>query len=164
MKQISRLMVLAMAVVMCLSLASVAFAAPVPYSNQDSYYNFSCSFLNFNATTDSRPKENSTSIYVWVEKSNEAWVRVQAQGSLRSSGTSWNNYTELGDRSGVEYVFVSTGDEPDYQRLIYNGIHEANMGYARLAFRARNVWGDSISGRWSPDSVGTFPHATNREP
>lgn len=164
MKRISRLMVLAMAVVMCLSLASVAFAAPVPYNNQDSSYEFSCSFFNFDATTSGELKENSTSIYIWVKNSNEAWVRVQAQGSLRSTGTAWNNYTELSDRSGVEYVFVSTGTERDYQRLIYNGVHEANMSYARLAFKARYVWGDYVGGVWSPDSVGTYPHATNREP
>lgn len=87
------------------------------------------------------------------------FLHQQVQAS-NSSSSGFTNYTELGDRTVVDYVFIPA----NAARLIYNGVSEGGKSNARLAFKARNVWGDAIVGDWSPDSVGSYTYATNVEP
>lgn len=94
-----------------------------------------------------REKENSTSIYCWIQNSTNKKVtsaRVNARGSKEiylSKDWSYCNSSKGYGRTmqvGTSY-------------FIYNNVNEAGFKYASLSFASSSA--STFNGVWSPDSV-----------
>lgn len=99
-------------------------------------------------------KKDTSPVYLHVEDGNRAAVKVSARG-CDSDGNNGVNWTYSNGKV-VDFVTCTIGE----QYLIQSLISEKGYSYAVLWFKSTNVLGDSISGVWSPDSVGSYQYAS----
>ncbi|MBM7542278.1 hypothetical protein [Amphibacillus cookii] len=105
---------------------------------------------NANRYTRSRAKQNSSSTYVHVKQVPAVYIRTNVQGFRPTSGTGsnyWANETIGGQ------ISLRKG-----QWLIKQLVYENGGRSARLQFKKHSTNG-TVSGVWSPDSVGSYPYA-----
>lgn len=148
-----------------LLLLSAGAVAPIAMDNTtDTTFEMNVNFFGY-TYTDGRTKDNSSGVYVWVERSQIGWVRVQVQGGNSNNGD-WVNCTELKDGTDVEQVYVQDGtNRATFQRQIANRVKRGGYSLARLGFKSQLIINSDISGYWSPDCTSeSIPYATNVEP
>ncbi|WP_163578501.1 hypothetical protein [Gracilibacillus thailandensis] len=117
----------------------------------DTSFRFSVSTSNNYAYTGSRSKENTTSTYVNVEQVPITYIYADVQG-YRPSSVSGTNYW-VDETLGGDKVTLSKG-----KWLVKQLVYENGGRSARLKFQ-RYYGTGTVSGVWSPDSVGSYPYA-----
>lgn len=144
-KRAKKLMAMLMAVTILGSGSIVSHASAKDYE----IVNFTISALSFTQVSAPRLKENSTSVYCHITNAGNS-VKAQTWGC--SESTFHENLTINSDGTSTSSVSLAIGTE--YQ--IYNGIYEEGYKYAGLKLKSDNlVYSDTISGKWSADSVNT---------
>ncbi|WP_062105424.1 DUF2712 domain-containing protein [Bacillus niameyensis] len=110
----------------------------------DTTFSYNVSLSNKYAYTNPRAKENATSTYVKINQAPGNLIFLDVQGS--TSKTNWVNRT-------VGVTPLARPGEWRVKQLVY----EKGDSFARLKFERYNESG-TVSGVWSPDSVGNAPH------
>ncbi|MBU5595003.1 hypothetical protein KQI76_07475 [Amphibacillus sp. MSJ-3] len=114
----------------------------------DEPFQFYIEASNNRGTTKGRAKKNTTSTYVNIEQLPSAYINLQVQGFRPTSGSGtnvWKNET-IGGRQTA-----GRG-----QWLVRQLVYENGGRSARLRFDRHGGTG-TVKGKWSPDSVGTYP-------
>lgn len=144
-KRAKKLMAMLMAVTILGSGSIVSHASAEDYVFTD----FTIRALSYTQVSAPRAKENSSSVYCYITNAGNS-VKAQTWGC--SANTFNENLTINSDGTSTSSVTLAIGTE--YQ--IYNGIYEEGYKYAGLKLKSKNVVNaDTISGRWSADSVNT---------
>lgn len=113
--------------------------------------NFKFSITNdINHYTAARAKENTSSTYVHVEQVPSVYIRTNVQGFRPSSVTGTNYWTN--ETIGGQ-ISLRKG-----QWLIKQLVYENGGRSARLQLKKHSTNG-TVSGVWSPDSVGSYLYA-----
>ncbi|WP_062105428.1 hypothetical protein [Bacillus niameyensis] len=124
---------------------SSTFAANI----KDEPFSFHVTVSNKSGTTKARAKENTTSTYVEVTQTPGSVINMDVQGFRPTSG-SGTNYWVNETLGGT--VMLLKGEWRVKQTGYENGGRSARLRFEKYG-------NDGIvSGRWSPDSVGSAPH------
>lgn len=121
------------------------FAAPAG-DYQDKIFSFYISSYGKERDTDSYPKYNTSSVYIYLTDSETDYAKVQAYGKINGA---WSNET-VGTR---KYGIVTIGK----QRLRTNIVEHGGSGtYTKLHF-CYYIEPTVNIGVWSPDCAGSYP-------
>ena len=101
------------------------------------------------ANTDTRTKDNDTSVYMNNTSGMTLWVYTN--GGTAPSGTTG---IDVGTTIGG-YANVNPGE---YKIRNYIQEYGYTTAFCNIS-TATNGVGGTLSGKWSPDSVGNFPNA-----
>lgn len=150
MKKYFATMIVSMMVACSISILSVG--AQTRSSEDDPISAFTISPTNYNKVP-ARAKENSTPIYLWYKSATNnryeyVYVRAYAGGTT--------HYTLNAKAVSTDHVTCTLGNK----YLIRTNIYESKKDVATLGFKGTNIIeNQTISGMWSPDSVGTYQYA-----
>jgi hypothetical protein len=129
---------------------SLVSAIPAYASSSDSYYTYTIYFnLSSEQPTEARNKENDTSVYINNYSYTSLYVRTFGRVS---SDYSWVNRTING------HATIPHGEYFIWQTIYENGGRQARLG---LTTQLSSASGATVSGAWSPDSVGSYPVANS---
>lgn len=123
-------------------------------SSEDSYIeNFTIKALDYTKLPTYRSKGDSTPLYFWYKSAaNNRYNYI----FVRALGTGAVNCTLNGRADLVDNVTCTLGRKYS----IRSNIYEKKCPTASLSFRSSNITSaQTISGAWSPDSVGTYEYA-----
>ncbi len=125
--------------------AEVDHPAMTTLSNHtDTKYTFKINSKNGTSGTSYRRKDDASSVYIKISSVSGKPLRIFVDGALVNNG-----YLQKDCTQGI-YRARKKGEYG-----IYNTVHEDNKHYARLTAWAETGPG-TVSGLWSPDSVGTL--------
>ena len=149
MKTRRRVLAVISAVVMILSMMTIGASA----SHIDtSFENFDVSFFGYSELTP-RDKENNTTTYLYYTTGTRTTVKVRVIGcsdNLEDTNVTYSN------GQPADYVTCAKG----VKYSIHNRVYEDGFTQAKLGFKSPNLFGDTITGVWSPDSLYTYTSAT----
>lgn len=122
------------------------------YDASDTYFtNFSISPFNYKTPTEAyRTKDTDTSVYMYLTGATNYrynYVNVKAFGTGRTNCTL--NAEGVPTGNVMCYLYV--------EHEIYNNIRESGYLLANVGLSSANfVDSQTVTGRWSPDTVGNF--------
>lgn len=118
----------------------------MPLNNDDTAFIFDLTSQKPNRGAGIRRKDNSTSVYVKVERKKGDKIRFFVDG--------YPTPKRVGKRDCTQGTYRTPSKLGAYE--MYNTVNENGLGYAELtAYREKGDGG--ASGLWSPDCVGHFP-------
>lgn len=109
-----------------------SMASVVSASAQDTFYDYNSSEYGF--ATDTRPKEDYTSSYIWHKGNDNAYVEVRSKGINLSVGGRF---------------YVSAGSSAYLPNTVKENGHDSCYRYITPASGRFS----QMYGQWSPDSV-----------
>ena len=149
MKQMKRMFIMVLAVVMLASVMVVpAFAANT--ADTDFWYHVATT-SNF-PRIPGRVKTDTSAVYVYVDQSTYSFVRVEAIGQATTSPTC-PNYQNCTYYGGTIVPFVRCNRDVGYS--VSSMINEYSWPYATLGFQSAGTSSDTVTGWWSADSSRT---------
>lgn len=101
-----------------------------------------------------RTKDDSSAVYFYYRDGKRDHIRARALGGSAQNG-SMNNCTVSGG-TRVNYVTCHNGNKYS----IHSFINEDGYRWATLSFSCPNLFGETMSGEWSPDSANSYKDAT----
>lgn len=101
-----------------------------------------------------RTKDDTSAVYFYYRDGNRDHIRARALGGSAQNG-SMNNCTVSGG-TRVNYVTCHNGNKYS----IHSFINEDGYCWATLSFSCPNLFGETLSGEWSPDSANSYKDAT----
>lgn len=110
-------------------------------NNEDRNFAFQCSGTS---ATGYRQKEDSSSVYIWIQGYSGKPLLLYVDGAYDTKGTGNMNCTQGVYRS-------NHADKWE----IYNLVRENGRSHARLTAWAESGYG-TVYGKWSPDCLGHF--------
>lgn len=129
---------------MCIATYTMVVPTVSAYANNSGDTNLPSTYISSStyASTEYRDKYDSTSHYIY----NMSSLQIRAI-SYAQNGTNCTN---------KNFAVIPANSK----RFIYNSIYEWGYRNCRLSIRA-NISGSAgtLSGLWSPDSVGSYPIA-----
>lgn len=148
-KTVRKIAVAVLAVVIFTALATTAYAS---HANID-FKDISISYASFCHIEQVGDKDNDTPLYINIENKYVAQAyRVRALGCIFNGEQRVNLTYSNGEL--CDSVLCSVGTDYSVHSLIY----ERGYGYATLELMACGPTCNT-SGKWSPDSVGTYTSA-----
>ena len=96
----------------------------------------------------------SSAVYFYYRDGKRDHIRARALGGSAQNG-SMNNCTVSGG-TRVNYVTCHNGNKYS----IHSFINEDGYRWATLSFSCPNLFGETMSGEWSPDSANSYKDAT----
>lgn len=114
--------------------------------------NFSVSPSSYNKV-DSRKKDGDSPVYLYYSSAtNNRYTYVY----VRAYGDDTKNLTLNAKAIDTDHVTCYLGNK----YLIRSNIFESKCKTATLGFKSANyIQSQTVSGKWSPDSVGSYPYA-----
>lgn len=150
MKTGKRILALVLTVVMMMSVLVVGASAA--NTSDTTITNFSLSWFWF-SEINARDKQDSSPVYLYYNTGKRTTVQVKAIGCDDDHAD--QNLT-LSNGTIADYVTCAKGVKYSIHTMIF----EKGYSQAKLAFKSPNVFGDTITGKWSPDSQYTYTSAT----
>lgn len=141
-----------LAKVLCTALLASTIFGTTAFAAETSDTNLPTSFISYtsNATTSVRPKTNTTPVYVNNKSGMTLWVYANGGSKPSNVSTTYSTGTTVGTYAKVKvgkYVVHSTIYEKGYRKAWLN-ISTATSGVSGYC-----------SGKWSPDTAGSYPSA-----
>ena len=140
--------------------AMIATASASNYTDRE-IVSFHIPYYRYSTPLDPRDKEDSSPVYLYITDLSYSNynILVQALGCTSKTGSySFENLT-VSNGAMAQYVACREG----VQYSIHSDIYEEGYAYASLRFQDRGESsGNTITGLWSPDSIGTYTSATGQ--
>ena len=108
----------------------------------------------FASTADTTITGFSVNVYSYHRDGKRDHIRARALGGSAQNG-SMNNCTVSGG-TRVNYVTCHNGNKYS----IHSFINEVGYRWSTLSFSCPNLFGETMSGEWSPDSANSYKDAT----
>ena len=144
-----KIITLIMAFLVCAAMAVPAFASTA----DTTITGFSVNVYSYHHLTP-RTKDDSSAVYFYYRDGKRDHIRARALGGSAQNG-SMNNCTVSGG-TRVNYVTCHNGNKYS----IHSFINEDGYRWATLSFSCPNLFGETMSGEWSPDSANSYKDAT----
>lgn len=141
---------MAIALVLALSICAIPAMAAQMRNSNDSFWTFAQS--QSRQRTDPRVKDNTTSMYIYVESVNPgSAMRLNAWGTNSLDRTDAATLCNNGFATFGRTVYEGS------RYFVYNDVKEKGYPYAMIELQPANGWTGSPSevaqAQWSPDSV-----------
>lgn len=150
MKTNKRFLAIALTLVMMMSVFTISASAA--NTTDSKFTNFDLTYFGYEELT-ARDKQDTSPVYLYYTDGTRTTVKVRAIGCADNRKD--ENLT-LSNSALTDFVTCAKG----VQYSIHSRIKEEGFTQAKLAFKSPNVFGDSITGVWSPDSQYRYTSAT----